>query len=239
MQASLRTVVCSALCLSWVVGCGSQGVPPTAASAVSSAEHGAAAKPTKAAAGAQAATSEDSEDGEDSAAKPEAAPTPATDERGDGLRKASRPPVELITGGNVVYVFNFKESAAGARAQESCQRENAGDARAERECFEKARSRVPVESVRFVKDKFNQYWWVTYNRYKGNLLKWHRIQFVPGKETDSAVSLTLVGKDKGIAPLARVPASLSVNLPNDYSIVIDDPEFGAMAYDAKIGLLED
>lgn len=237
MQASLRTVVCSAFCLGWVVACGSQGVPPTAATAASSAEHGAATTPTKAPVAATAAASEDG--AAETEPAPEPAAAPASDGPGDGLRKASRPPVELITGGNVVYVFNFKESAAGARAQESCQRENADDARAQRECLEKARARVPVESVRFVKDKFNQYWWVTYNRYKGNLLKWHRIQFVPGKETDSTVSLTLVGKDKGIAPLARVPHSLSVNLPNDYSIVIDDPEFGAMAYDAKIGLVED
>src|SRR6187401_2979064 len=47
--------------------------------------------------------------------------TPAAEERdprADGLRKASRPPAELITGPNLVYVFNFKESEVGVAAKQ-------------------------------------------------------------------------------------------------------------------------
>jgi hypothetical protein len=64
------------------------------------------------------------------------------------------------------------------------------------------------------------------------------VQFLPGKADADTISLSLVGKDKGIAPMARVPASLKVELPNDYSIVINDPELGQMLYDAKIGLMD-
>jgi hypothetical protein len=156
----------------------------------------------------------------------------------DGLRKASRPPLELLTGNNVVYVFNYAESPIGENAKQRCQSDNADDPGAARQCFAKERGKIPVESVRFVKDPHGQYWWVTYNNYKGNLLKWHKIQFLPGKEGDDTVKLNLTGKDKGIAPLAKVPATLKIDLPNDYSIVISDPEHGAMHYDAKIGMLE-
>lgn len=239
MQVSLSTIAWSLLCFGGLTGCASQGAPAKGQDTAAVDQHSSAEKPTQAptdatsrTAAADAGTSTDAK-----AAEP-STPAASNDGPGDGLRKASRPPAELITGGNVVYVFNFKESAVGTAAQEACQREAAGDPRAERECFDKARSQVPVESVRFVKDKSNQYWWVTYNRYKGNLLKWHRIQFMPGAETDSTISLTLIGKDKGIAPLARVPRALAINLPNDYSIVIQDPELGAMAYDAKIGIME-
>jgi hypothetical protein len=156
----------------------------------------------------------------------------------DGLRKASRPPLELLTGNNVVYVFNYAESPIGESAKQRCETENTDDPGAARQCLAKARSKIPVESVRFVKDPHGQYWWVTYNNYKGNLLKWHKIQFLPGKEGEDTVKLNLTGKDKGIAPLAKVPATLKIDLPNDYSIVISDPEHGAMHYDAKIGMLE-
>jgi hypothetical protein len=166
-----------------------------------------------------------------------AEPKPA-DEPRDGLRKASRPPLELLTGNNVVYVFNYGESPVGIAAKERCEGENSGDLGAARQCIAKERSKVAVESVRFVKDGSGQYWWVTYNSYKGNLLKWHKIQFLPGKEGADSVKLMLTGKDKGIAPLARVPATLKIELPNDYSIVISDPEHGAMHYDAKIGLMQ-
>jgi hypothetical protein len=72
---------------------------------------------------------------------------------------------------------------------------------------------IPVESVRFVKDGAGQYWWVTLNRYEGSLLKWHKIQFAPGKQDEDNVSLTLTGKDKGIAPMPHVPAALNVLAP--------------------------
>lgn len=160
------------------------------------------------------------------------------DEPRDGLRKASRPPLELLTGNNVVYVFNYAESPIGVSAKEQCDAEHGDDPGAARQCLAKERGKIPVESVRFVKDGSGQYWWVTYNRYKGNLLKWHKIQFLPGKEGEDTVKLNLTGKDKGIAPMARVPALLKIDLPNDYSIVISDPEHGAMHFDAKIGMLE-
>ena len=144
--------------------------------------------------------------------------------------------MDLLTGNNVVYVFNFPSSAKGIAAKQQC--ESAGDPRVVRDCLNKEREKIAVESVRFVKDGSGQYWWVTYNRYKGNLLKWHKVQFAAGKQDADTISLTLIGKDKGIAPMPRVPASLKVELPNDYSIVVSDPEHGAMTFDAKIGLMD-
>jgi hypothetical protein len=159
------------------------------------------------------------------------------DPRADGLRKASRPPADLITGPNLVYVFNFKESEIGQAAQERCTQQS-DDPGAVGACLQKARGKVPVELIRFIKEPSGQLWWVTYNRYKGNLLKWHRVQFQPGEETSDRITLNLVGEDKGIAPMARVPHHLEIELPNDYSIVVKDTEFGAMMYDAKIGTME-
>jgi len=212
-----------------LLGCASQ---PTAPAANPSAE----AKSAKQAAKSAEADSETAQADESESKANKEAPKPAEEER-DGLRKASRPPLEMLTGNNVVYVFNFQGSAVGTTAKEQCESRSENPAAA-RECVAKERGKIPVESVRFVKDQHGQYWWVTLNRYKGNLLKWHKIQFLPGKQDADSVSLTLTGKDKGIAPMARVPNALNVELPNDYSIVISDPEYGAMMYDAKIGLLE-
>ncbi|HYJ11628.1 MAG TPA: hypothetical protein VEX18_21545 [Polyangiaceae bacterium] len=159
------------------------------------------------------------------------------DEPRDGLRKASRPPLELLTGNNVVYVFNFAGSQAGESAKERCESQNQ-DFGAVRECLDKQRAKLAVESIRFVKDPHGQYWWVTYNRYKGNLLKWHKIQFLPGKADDDSITLNLMGKDKGIAPMAKVPHALKIELPNDYSIVVSHPDHGPLLFDAKIGLMD-
>ena len=68
----------------------------------------------------------------------------------DGLRKASRPPLELLTGNNVVYVFNFKDSAKGGAAKAQCDNQN--DPAAARECLNTERGKInraqgPVEAV--------------------------------------------------------------------------------------------
>jgi hypothetical protein len=161
------------------------------------------------------------------------------DPRADGLRKASRPPGELITGPTLIYMFNFKESEVGKAAQERCSQQAGDSPRDMAACMEKARSKVPVESVRFVKERSGQNWFITYNRYKGNLLKWNKVQYQPGEETADRITLNLFGKDEGIAPMAKVPRSISIDLPNDYTIVLNHPDHGAMYYDAKIGTLEE
>lgn len=155
----------------------------------------------------------------------------------DGLRKASRPPVELITLPGTLFVFNFGESEVGKTAKERCAKAT-GTANETAACLQKARDKVPVESVRFVK-KGTEHWWITLNRYKGNLLKWHIIQFQVGEETDDRVTLKPIGKDKGIAPMVKLPRSLQIELPNDYSIVMNDPEYGKMTFDAKFGKIEE
>lgn len=183
--------------------------------------------------------SEDSQAEPKEAAKNDDANTePKTkDPREDGLRKASRPPAELITGPNLVYVFNFKESEVGIEAKQKCTEQNP-DPAAFGACMQKARSKVPVELVRFIKEPDGDFWFVTYNRYKGNLLKWHRVQFQPGEASDERITLNLIGDDKGIAPMPRVPRHVEVDLPNDYSIVVKDHDNGDMFYDAKIGMMD-
>lgn len=209
------------------LGCASAAPPRSAASAAEPTEP----HTTPVAAPSEQPSAPPAQPTAESSAKP-------VDEPRDGLRKASRPPLELLTGNNVVYVLNFSASKVGESAKQRCDSEHEGDLGAARECLTKERGKVAVESVRFVKDPSGQYWWVTYNRYKGNLLKWHRIQFLPGKADADSVTLNLTGKDKGIAPMPKIPSSLNVELPNDYSIIVSDPEYGAMMYDAKIGLME-
>jgi hypothetical protein len=219
-------IPCSAL-FAILTGCAAAPTPATESAAAHS-EAPTGAPTAKAAKEAPVA---------EGSAAPSAPSDAEPDPRADGLRKASRPPAELITGPNLVYVFNFKESEVGLAAKKQCE-EQSDDPGALGACLQKARGKVPVELIRFVKEPNGELWWVTYNRYKGNLLKWHRVQFQTGEQSDDRVTLNLIGKDKGIAPMARVPRHLEIELPNDYSILVKDPENGTMLYDAKIGMMD-
>lgn len=193
------------------------------------------APPSKASSGADAAP--ERAEGEPGSPKPSGS-TPAAPVEDTAIRKASRPPLDLLSAPNVTFILNFSESEAGVRAKAECEEQFGDDPRESRACIAKARSKVAIEFTRFVKDEAGQWWWITYNRYKGNLLKWHKIQFTPGEETAESIVIKPFGKDKGIAPMASVPRSVTIDFPNDYSIVVDDREYGKLVFDAKIGLME-
>ncbi|HET9957602.1 MAG TPA: hypothetical protein VFQ61_24060 [Polyangiaceae bacterium] len=229
MRTSLSALALITIATTLVAGCGSAATTahPNAPVASNAGDHSESA-PTAKDAAAETPTVTPKE------AAPAVAPPPSEN---DGIRKASRPPHDLIMAPDVLFVFNFAQSEVGESAKQRCE-ESAGDDRAAlRSCLEAARAKVPVESIQFTKDAHGAWWWVTYNRYKGNLLKWNKVQFAPGEETTDQITLKLSGKDKGIAPMPRVPKTLAIDLPNDYSIVVKHPEFGAMTYDAKIGML--
>src|SRR5512142_1533204 len=232
MKTWVRSVVSTAL-VSVAYGCSSAGT--AAPKAPSPAPERAAAAPQPAAA-SSVAPAQPASVGK-TAAAPEKAAATEEPSQGDGLRKASRPPIELLTNSNATYMLNFNESEVGKAAKEEC--EAAGGDRGEiSACLQTARAKVPIESLRFVK-KGAEYWWITLNRYKGNLMKWHVIQFQVGEEKTDWVALKPFGKDKGIAPMPRVPHRLEIDLPNDFSIVMKDPEFGKLTFDAKIGMFDD
>jgi hypothetical protein len=231
MKDLLRSVAIFTFALGWI-GCSS--APPAAPESPSSPSAAPATSLAKPPAEAPSAAPAASAPTEESSATSEKTESSAG---GDGLRKASRPPVELITNPTALYVFNFAESEVGKTAKEQCDAAGGGPDKVAA-CVQKARGKVPVESIRF-KKKDKEFFWITLNRYKGNLLKWHIIQFTPGEESSDKVTLKLMGKDKGIAPMAKIPATLQIELPNDYSIVVIDPEFGRMIFDAKIGAVED
>lgn len=232
MRIWIRSVVSSAL-LCFAYACSSAPVatpksPPPPAPVASKPEPKSAAVPST-----QSASSETSA----AKAAPVLTPPPEQSSQGDGLRKASRPPVQLLTNSNALYVFNFSESDVGKTAKEQCEAAG-GDRNEISTCVQKARVKVPIEFERFVK-KGAEYWWITFNRYKGNLLKWHIIQFQVGEEKSDWVALKPLGKDKGLAPMPRIPRTLEIELPNDFSIVLNDPEFGKLIFDAKIGMMDE
>ena len=53
--------------------------------------------------------------------------------------------------------------------------------------------------------------------------------------TDS-VRVKFTGREKGQRPLFKTGKNV-VQVPNDYSIEVEDPQYGKLTYNAKIGLV--
>lgn len=223
---SLQTIHRLAVLTLLVSACGggSASQPPTS-TAETPPPAGSAKAPeaaTAADAGAQATSTE---------TKTEPAPT-AKDEP-----KPSRPAHDVLTQKDTLFMLSFDDSDAGKAADASCSK-SAKDPKAVAACVGKERAKIDADGHGFKKDKDGNLTWVVVHRQGKILLTIHKLHMAFGAETDNTIVVKPEGKDTG-KKAGRAPGEFTVSVPSDYRIVISDPRFGKLVYEAKIGLVPD
>jgi hypothetical protein len=164
------------------------------------------------------------------AAAPTAAPEPAKPER-------SQKPIAMLTARDAAFLVDYANSAAKQKAQTACESESKGDAEKQGACLTKAREKFQPDVLRFKKESETKISLIIYKR-NGAALKEIWIGGVELSEpSDDTVKVKFVGSQKGARPLWRGKSEVTINVPNEYSIEIDDPEHGKLRYDAKIGIV--
>jgi hypothetical protein len=132
-------------------------------------------------------------------------------------------------------MFSFNESDVKQKAEEACEGRSKGDPKKRADCMTKEKSKIEADGVGFKEEKGT--WWYMTIRRKGKVLtNLHKVPFEFGAETPKSITLKITGKDTGTKP-ARFPNEVTIEVPNDYQIILNDPEHGKMVYEAKIGLL--
>ena len=153
----------------------------------------------------------------------------------DEAYRLERSPREVITTPDTTFSFNFTSSEIGEQTEARCRAEAGDDMEAYAGCKRKAQDKLGQKILRFA-EKRGTWWWITYERRKNQLITLHKIPFEFDAETANTVTIRTTGKDKGLAPMARVPRKVVVTLPNSYSIELTDPKYGRMVYETRIEL---
>lgn len=170
------------------------------------------------------------------AKKEEAASTPKEEEKAEEPA-ITRTAQSRLTAPEVVFMFSFNESEVKEKAEKECDKKAGSDAEKRGACMAAARRRVEADGYHFMQDDKGQWWWLVI-RQKGNALAYlHRVPVEFTKDSATSVTLKPTGKDKGTAPWAQVPNEIVIETPNEYQIVVKDPELGRVVYEAKLGLL--
>jgi len=178
------------------------------------------------------------------AAPPPVAPAPpptpapaAADDNGPGR---SQKAIDIMTARDAAFLIDYANSDAKQRAAESCGKDK--DPERAHACEEKARDAFQGDVIRFKRGPDDKKDWeksvqlLVYKR-SGSALREVSVGMVElVAEGDDAVRVKL-GKQKGARPLWRGQSTALIKAPNDYSIEFDDPEYGHLRYDAKIGLV--
>jgi hypothetical protein len=151
------------------------------------------------------------------------------------LEKPTRPVRSILESADSVYFVNYEESDVGKTAETNCAKESGGDPQKNSACMSKARQNLEGIGYRFKKK--GEVTTCTMLRRQGNTLTTlHKFRYKYGDETETSVVIKMDGKDDGPNKWEKIPSEFKVEIPNDYTMVIQDPKYGRLVYNAKAGI---
>jgi len=156
------------------------------------------------------------------------------DESSEGP-KVTRTPKDILTAPDVVFMFSFNQSDMGERAEKQCDEQAKDNPKKRADCMTRAKQKIEIDGMRF-KQEHGRWYWSTIRRKGKILINVNKVPVEFGKEDEHSIVLKPSGKDEGTKPGKL--SDTTVEVPNEYQIVINDPKQGKMVFEAKIGLVE-
>ena len=132
-------------------------------------------------------------------------------------------------------MLSFNDSDVKQAAETKCTASSGNDPKKMNGCMAKARKAIDIDGYQF-KEIGGKWFWMTLRTEGKTLHTLHKFEIEFGPETPGSVTFKPKGKDLGSKP-GKLPGSVTVQVPNDYQISLDDPKLGKLVYEAKIGLL--
>ncbi|MBI5533136.1 MAG: hypothetical protein HY898_10495 [Deltaproteobacteria bacterium] len=153
----------------------------------------------------------------------------------DDAMKPTQKPRDIVTMADALFLLAFENSEVGKAAEKKCNA-SGGNPDAVAACMATARDKIQVNAIRFKPDAAKNWWWTSMQKKGNSLVILHRVMFDFGDETDRTIVIKPKGGDQGMAKWVNVPREVKIEAVNDYTIAIQDPQFGKLLYEAKLGL---
>jgi hypothetical protein len=220
---ALRALVISCIAATAAVGCGKESVP---------AEDTTAKKVDTKAKDADPVASDDTNKEE------KATPEVKTKKKDDSF-SVERKAKDYITAPDVVFMYAFKESDPGIKAEKACEDKSKGDNQKKAACVKTAQSKLGFDGYHFEQNDSGTWYWNVVKIKSGVVNYVHKVPIEFGKETDKTVEIKVVGKDEAKAAKGGFPNTVTFETPNAYEIIQTDSDDGKLVFEAKLGLLGD
>jgi hypothetical protein len=211
---------------SLLAACAGAGPRPETPAAVEQAPAPPAAEPT--APKPQPATAEAEENVPEAEPAPEPEPEPT---------KPSTTASEVLTQTDIAFMLDYSNSAPKQAAQQACESDPKGQSRSD--CLEKARNEFLADVLTFRRAENGSVQFTIYRRRGSKLEEVYTVAAGLQDKGDTEVELTAKGKGKGSRPLFSRSGSTTVVVPDDYTVLFDDPHHGRLKYTARHGLVEE
>lgn len=173
----------------------------------------------------------------DEPASAEEASSEAADPEPEEKKKGVDPEEVLIREGTT-FMLNFRESDIGKKAEAACEKKSGDDVAKKANCLSKALNSMDREGIMFDEDG-GQWWYIRIGIEKGAKVEYNRVQVAVGKPEGNTIKLVTSGQDKAARRKGKVPSELKFEVPDEYTVILHDPDRGRMVFEPKLGLFDE
>jgi hypothetical protein len=132
------------------------------------------------------------------------------------------------------FVLSYSESDIKAKTEQECEAKSKGDEDKASDCASKAEADMANDRLKFAKDDKGNWWLVLLGKQKGKEIIYTRVQVEVANEEVEKLVLTPKGKDMGKKPIKKLPSELAVEMPDEYSVILQHPDRGKLVYKVKV-----
>jgi hypothetical protein len=132
------------------------------------------------------------------------------------------------------FVLSYADSDIKAKTAEECEAKSKGDENKAKACETSAEADMANDRLKFAKDDKGSWWIVLLGKQKGKEIIYTKLQVeIAAEETDKLV-IKPKGKDLGKKPIKKLPGELAVEMPDEYSVILEHPDRGKLVYKVKV-----
>jgi len=148
-------------------------------------------------------------------------------------------PTATVTAAGAAFLVDYRNSEAKTKAEAACAKDPKKDDPASKAaCMDKARTQFLADILVFKSDKKGNATLTIYKRTDSALAEVFKAPVSLKDESPKALKVTFKG-GSGSRPLFKNSNSATIQMPNSYTLEVDDAQYGKLRYDAKIGLVNE
>jgi hypothetical protein len=148
-------------------------------------------------------------------------------------------PKNVLLHEGTAFMLNHRESDIGKKAEADCEKKSKGDVAKKANCLSTAINKMDREGFMFDEDEEGKWWFIRIGIVKGAKVEYNKVLAEPGEPSGKRITIKTSGPDKAARKKGSVPSELQFEVPDEYRIILSDPDRGAMVFEPKMGLFNE
>jgi hypothetical protein len=148
-------------------------------------------------------------------------------------------PRNVLLHEGTAFMLNHRASDMGVQAEEKCGKKAGDDVAKKANCLSAAINKMDREGMMFDEDEEGKWWFIRIGIVKGAKVEYNRVPIEMGEASGKSVTMKVVGADKASRRKGTVPSEMTFEVPDEYTVILQDPSRGKMVFEPKMGLFNE